>query len=125
MRSAAIAVLAALCLAAWPGAAAPSDEDPRVAPPPLRAEIPPPQPTPKHVWTPGYWKWAGINYEWVDGSWVKGKKGMAWVPGTWNQVGARWVWKRGEWKKIEAEKPAKAKKSKKPKKDAAEKPPDK
>jgi hypothetical protein len=117
MRSAAIAVMAALCFAAVCGAMpALADKDQHIAPPPLRDEIPPPQPSLKHVWTPGYWKWAGINYEWVDGSWVKGKKGKAWVPGTWEQVGSRWVWKRGEWKKIKSEKPKDSKKAKKQKK---------
>lgn len=87
---------------------------PRIAPPPQRVEAPTLQPSPNHVWIPGYWKWAGFNYEWVDGRWVKAKKNRVWVPGTWEQVGARWVWKPGKWGKIPkagakgAAKPAKA-----------------
>ncbi len=26
-------------------------------------------PTPKAVWSCGYWHWDGVRYVWVDGSW--------------------------------------------------------
>ena len=110
MRSTALAVLALLCLAAMPVSA---DDAPLVGPPPLRIEAQTLQPSPRHVWVPGYWRWAGINYVWVDGSWVKPKKNREWVPGTWEQVGNHWVWKPGSWKKIKTGEPKAAKKKKK------------
>jgi WXXGXW repeat (2 copies) len=102
MRKSALALLGALSLLALAGMAAAQS---RVAPPPPRVEAPTLQPSPNHVWVPGYWKWAGVNYEWVDGRWVKAKKDRIWVPGTWEQVGARWAWKPGRWAKPEKAKP--------------------
>ena len=78
---------------------------PRVGPPPPRAEAPTLQPSPDYVWITGFWKWTGINYDWVDGRWIKAKKGKVWVPGAWEQVGARWVWKPGKWVKPKPAKP--------------------
>jgi hypothetical protein len=106
MRKTAWAVLAVIILAAAAGLAA---DQPRIGPPPLRTEAPTLQPSQNHVWIPGYWKWGGINYEWVEGRWVKAKKDKVWVPGTWEQVGARWVWKAGKWEKIPKGKPKDAK----------------
>jgi hypothetical protein len=111
MRKTAWAVMAVLLLVAMSGLAG---DQPRVSPPPLRVEAPTLQPSPSHVWIPCYWKWAGINYEWVDGRWVKAKKDRIWVPGTWEQVGSHWVWKPGKWTKPETAKPE-AKKTKKDK----------
>ena len=110
MRKIALAVTAVLCLAVMSGLAA---DEPRVGPPPLRVEAPTLKPGPNHVWVPGYWKWAGVKYAWVEGRWVKAKAGRTWVPGTWEQVGNRWVWKRGDWKKIETGEPKAGKKKKK------------
>jgi hypothetical protein len=106
MKKTAWAVLAVLVLA--PAAALAADQ-PRVGPPPPRTEAPTLQPGPVYVWVPGYWKWAGINYEWIDGRWVVGKRGKTWVPGSWEQVGARWAWKPGKWVDPAAEARAKAK----------------
>lgn len=110
MRRTAWALLGALLLLTAAGLAA--DDQPRVGPPPPRNEARTLQPSPAHVWLPGYWKWAGINYEWAEGRWAKGKKGKVWVPGTWAQTGAHWTWKGGKWAKPEKDKPA----SEKPKK---------
>lgn len=110
MRKTVWAVTAALFLAA---ASVLAGEDPRVPPPPPRTEAPTLQPSPAHVWLPGYWKWAGINYEWVDGRWAVGKKNRVWTPGTWEQVGNRWFWTDGRWTNPAAEAKAKAKAEKK------------
>ena len=107
MRKTACAVLAVFFLALVPAAA---DQKPRVAPPPLRVEAPTLQPSPAHVWVPGYWKWKDINYEWVDGRWVKAKPNRAWVPGMWEQQGSYWVWKPGKWTKIAKDEPKAEKK---------------
>lgn len=88
---------------------------PRVAPPPPRVEAPTLQPSPAHVWLPGYWKWAGINYEWIEGRWVKGKPGRVWVPGAWEPQGSYWTWKPGRWEKIKKDAAKDAKKGKRDK----------
>ena len=106
MKKSVGAVLAVLLLAAAAGLA---DDRPRFGPPPPRAETPTLQPGPVYVWVPGYWKWAGINYEWVDGRWTVGKRGKVWVPGVWEQAGARWAWKPGRWIDPAAEARAQAK----------------
>jgi len=98
MRKTSWAVLVILGLAV---VSALADDPPRMGPPPLRNEARTLQPGPEHVWIPGYWKWGGINYEWVDGRWVKGKKGKVWVPGTWEQAGSHWAWRSGKWVKPE------------------------
>lgn len=114
MKKTAFVLLAVFVLAAASGVAA--DQKPRVGPPPLRVESPTLQPSPNHVWMPGYWKWAGINYEWVEGRWVKAKKDKVWVPGTWEPNGSFWVWKPGKWTKVKSEAPEGVKKAKKAKK---------
>ncbi len=98
MKKTVFTLLAVFILAAASAVAA--DQKPRVGPPPLRVESPTLQPSPNHVWIPGYWKWAGINYDWVEGRWVKAKKNKVWVPGTWEENGSYWVWKPGKWTKV-------------------------
>ncbi|HSA96958.1 MAG TPA: YXWGXW repeat-containing protein [Acidobacteriota bacterium] len=110
MKKTVFALMAVFFLAV---ATAAADSKPRVAPPPLRVEAPTLRPGPAHVWTPGYWKWAGVNYEWVEGRWVKPKPGRTWVAGTWEPMGTYWVWKPGKWQKIKSDAGKKAKKGKK------------
>ncbi len=99
--------LAVFCLVLFSALSLPAGAQPRVGPPPPRLEAPTLQPGPAYVWITGYWKWTGINYEWVDGRWVKGKPGKVWVAGSWEQSGARWVWKPGKWVKPKPPKPPK------------------
>ncbi len=48
---------------------------------------PPPGPAMMHgragmVWIPGYRRWTGTRYRWVEGRWVRPPRpGMVWVPG--------------------------------------------
>lgn len=115
MKKTAFALMAVFILAA--ASAVTADQKPRVGPPPLRVESPTLQPSPKHVWVPGYWKWAGINYEWVEGRWVKAKPNKVWVPGTWEENGSYWVWKPGKWTKVKkSDGPENGKETKKAKK---------
>ena len=41
------------------------------APPPRRAEVRPPAPSPDAVWVAGHWEWMGrkAGYQWVPGRW--------------------------------------------------------
>ncbi len=110
MKKTACVVLATLVLSIVSFSA---DAKPRIAPPPLRVEVIPVSPTPNRVWLAGYWKWAGVNYAWVEGRWVKAKPGKAWIPGTWVQKGSYWAWTAGRWEKIKTDKPKESKKKKK------------
>jgi hypothetical protein len=97
MKKTALVVLAVIILGTASGYAA---TKPRTSPPPLRVEVIVVQPSPRHVWVAGYWKWSGVNYAWVEGRWVKVKPNRAWVPGNWKQVGSYWAWTPGRWEKI-------------------------
>jgi len=110
MKRTLFTLLSVFFLAVAIGAA---DSKPRVAPPPLRVEAPTLRPSPSHAWLPGYWKWAGINYEWVEGRWAKAKPGRTWVPGTWESKGTYWAWKPGKWEKTKSDAAKNAKKGKK------------
>jgi hypothetical protein len=90
-----------------------AETKPRIAPPPLRVEAIKIGPTPNHVWVAGYWKWAGVNYVWVEGRWVKPKPGRVWVSGTWALKGSFWVWTSGRWEKVKKDEPKQGKKKKK------------
>ena len=41
----------------------------RMAPPPMRAEVRPMAPSPRHVWVGGYWGFEGGRHAWVGGRW--------------------------------------------------------
>src|SRR5499433_3876371 len=40
------------------------------APPPVRVETQTVAPGSGYVWTTGYWRWTGVDYVWVPGSWI-------------------------------------------------------
>jgi hypothetical protein len=67
-----------------------------VAPPAPRYEV---VPAPRHgyVWEPGYWDWRHGRYAWVQGHWIREKRGMYWHPSHWEHRDGRWVLERGGW----------------------------
>ncbi|MGE3540715.1 MAG: YXWGXW repeat-containing protein [Candidatus Tectimicrobiota bacterium] len=70
----------------------------RQPPPPPREEVRLPQPSPGHVWVPGYWTWGKDEWVWVQGRWsTPPERTAAWVPGQWVQRGTEWVWRTGHW----------------------------
>ena len=51
------------------------------------------------VWVPGYDRWTGNRYRWVEGRWVKPPRyGMVWVPGHRAPRGRGYVWVEGHWR---------------------------
>jgi len=67
-------------------------------PPVVRVETQPVSPGPGYVWTAGYWRWTGIRYVWVSGSWVlPPRQAAVWVPGHWVRRAGGWVWIAGHW----------------------------
>lgn len=71
------------------------------APPPPRVEMIPTLPSERveiERWQPGYWRWTGQEYTWVEGHYVGvPHAGAAWVPGRWEQRPGGWVYIQGHW----------------------------
>jgi hypothetical protein len=68
------------------------------APPPLPAADQPPCPEEGDLWTPGYWAWDGVAYNWVPGVWVSPPRvGVFWTPGYWAFASTVFVFHRGYW----------------------------
>ncbi len=69
------------------------------APPPKRAEIPPPAPSPHSLWQSGHWSWEGAKYVWARGQYLERPTPTAnWLPGYWQQQSGGWVWVAGRWR---------------------------
>jgi YXWGXW repeat-containing protein len=72
-----------------------------VAPPAPIEEAPPPAPSPRHVWTSGYWTFQGGRYVWVPGSYVVAPQPAArWVPARWVPGQGGWYLERGHWETV-------------------------
>jgi hypothetical protein len=68
------------------------------APPPVRVERRTVAPGTGYVWTNGYWRWTGVRYEWVPGSWIARPRMTAiWVEGRWERHSGGWAWVPGHW----------------------------
>jgi hypothetical protein len=68
------------------------------APPAVRFETRTVSPGPQYVYTRGYWRWGGMKYEWVPGSWImRPRPAAVWVDGGWARRPGGWVWVRGHW----------------------------
>jgi hypothetical protein len=67
-------------------------------PPPSRAEIPPPAPSPQALWEHGHWRWSGAQYVWVRGHYIERPEPYVnWIPGYWQQQADGWAWVDGRW----------------------------
>jgi WXXGXW repeat (2 copies) len=67
-------------------------------PPPTRAEIPPPAPSPRALWQFGQWSWNGRQFVWSPGQYVERPSPTAsWIPGYWEQRPEGWVRVDGQW----------------------------
>lgn len=71
------------------------------APPVPRVEVIPVLP-PERVeierWQPGYWRWSGHEYVWVEGHYMARPRARAeWVSGRWEQRPRGWVYVEGHW----------------------------
>jgi WXXGXW repeat (2 copies) len=68
-------------------------------PPAVRVESQTVSPGPNYIWTRGYWRWNGVTYVWVPGSWmVRPRPAAVYVEGHWLRRGSRWVWVAGYWR---------------------------
>lgn len=64
----------------------------RVGPPEPMREVAP-APRRGHVWAPGYYDYRGNQYVWVQGQWLRERRGQDWRE-------ARWVERNGEWRRV-------------------------
>jgi len=68
-------------------------------PPPPRVEVRPPCPVVGHVWTAGYWNWAGGRHVWVAGRWAAPpRRGAVWVAPRWERGPRGWRMHPGLWR---------------------------
>jgi hypothetical protein len=69
------------------------------APPALRIETPPPRPSVKHVWVPGFWAWKSDDYAWAPGAWMMPPEPAAvWVPPRFEKRSTGNVFVSGFWR---------------------------
>jgi hypothetical protein len=67
-------------------------------PPPTRAEIPPPAPSPQALWRFGHWSWNGEQFVWNPGQYIERPSPAAsWIPGYWEQRPEGWIRVDDQW----------------------------
>ena len=69
----------------------------RVAPPAARYEVIGRAPSVRHVWAPGYYRWTGVRYNWVGGSWIVRRPGLRYVPAHYTTVGGYYHFVPAHW----------------------------
>jgi len=68
------------------------------APPAMQQEVVLAQPSPQHVWLPGYWTWRNDRYEWMAGHWeLPPSSSTAWIAPRWEQQGNAYKFYEGYW----------------------------
>ena len=68
------------------------------APPPIQAEVVLAQPSPQHVWIPGFWTWRNQQYEWMAGHWeLPPNSGAVWNAPRWEREGNAYRFFEGYW----------------------------
>jgi hypothetical protein len=71
----------------------------RVGPPAPIVEVHGVRPGAHYVWIPGYYRWGGAAYVWVNGRWTRPPRGRsAWVPGHWTHNRRGWFFVEGRWR---------------------------
>ncbi len=68
-----------------------------VGPPANQSDVKLPAPSPKHIWTPGYWEWQGDKHVWVKGRWQPARENLVWVAAQWAYQGKLWTFYPGKW----------------------------
>ena len=92
-------LLAAVFAAALAAPAADAAAWVRFGPPPPVRERMVVRPGPRHVWLPGYYRWNGARYYWVNGYWaVPPRPHAVWVPGYWAHRPHGYIWVAGFWR---------------------------
>jgi hypothetical protein len=67
-------------------------------PPAFSQEVPEPQPSPRHVWVAGHWRWQEGSYVWIAPRWELPPVAKAtWVPPRWEKQANGYVLIAGYW----------------------------
>jgi hypothetical protein len=67
-------------------------------PPAVSQEVPEPQPSSRHVWVAGHWRWQGGNYAWIAPHWeIPPVANSTWVPPRWEKKTNGYVLIEGYW----------------------------
>jgi hypothetical protein len=82
------------------GAAHAANFDIRIGtPPPPPRVVAVPAARPGYVYSPGYWRWAGQRHVWVDGGYIRERRGYHYVEPAWDRDGERYGFRRGHWER--------------------------
>jgi len=97
--AAGIVLAASLSVAACHGPSTSGRVYVSTAPPPIVVERPGPSPGQGWVWVPGFYRWNGRQYFWVNGRWERPPRPhQRWVAGKWVQDRHQgWFWVDGHW----------------------------
>jgi len=78
---------------------APGSVEVATAPPPPQVEVQGVAPSPRHVWTPGFWQWNGVRHVWSPGHWQEPPQvGMSWEPAHWDNRNGHYFFVDGRWR---------------------------
>jgi len=72
--------------------------DIEVRPPPDRVVVVP-APRRGYIYAPGYWRWDGRQHVWVDGRFLRERRGEHWVPAHWEERHNRYHFEEGHWER--------------------------
>lgn len=98
MKHTLCALVSALALTALAPTASAQLIQVNIRPPAPRAETPPPPPSPRHVWIPGFWAWQNQAYNWQDGHYEQPEyDGCQYRPAHWVGRGLFWRFVPGRW----------------------------
>lgn len=89
---------AAMLISSWAPAFSQGGIDIDVAPPAARVVATPAR-RPGFVWAPGYYRWDGHRHVWVDGRFIRERRGSHWVPERWNEHHGRYRFVPGHWER--------------------------
>jgi len=78
-------------------AAAQEEVEIDLAPPPVRVEVIPAAPSPRHFWIHGYYGWYRGAHVWYPGRYELNRTGWSWSEARWALVGRRWHFYPGHW----------------------------
>ena len=67
-------------------------------PPPPRAR-PVPPPRRGYVWAPGHYRWNGRRHVWVEGQWIRDRRGRHYRNPEWVERDGRWGYYPGRWER--------------------------
>lgn len=97
---------AAILVATFAGTACVSAPEPRTrvvvgirGEPPAPRVIVAPSARRGFVYAPGYWQWRGKRYVWIDGRYIRERRGQVWVADRYERRGGDWILVRGHWQR--------------------------